>query len=328
MKNVLKKMILTATLVLGTLVVLPATVEAKTKTLTYNINKVTADKFCKDVYAKGVTAHCIEKDKNSYKITLTVKAKSEKEGVKKVESFAKKVMKAESNKYGLSYGVKPDEYTHEKYDAKKKIYTVKLANTANDLYYLNCITRDALQAKYIESNGDSLTTKAIFSDSESFKEASESAKVQTICSYMGMHCMYGISDKIAFTWKRAYEGKCQGMCGEFLDMYIRAVRVIAYDYNYQIEVNTNGVNHGLVIVKVKNSDGSYDYFQGNNSGFNPYIVLDTKVTKNKNAATYLYFDSWQVSEPKLYKVTKLEKAAYKWGKAKKSSDLEKMYMNR
>lgn len=328
MRNVFKKMILTAVLVFGTLVVLPTTAEAKTKTLTYNINKVSANEFCKDVYAKGVTAHCLERDKNKYKITITVKAKSEKEGVKKVESFAKKVMKAKSNKYGLSYGVKPDEYTHEKYDAKKKIYTVKLANTANDLYYLNCITRDALQAKYIESNGNSLTTKAIFPDSESFKEASESAKVQTICSYMGMHCMYGISDKIAFTWKRAYEGKCQGMCGEFLDMYIRAVRVIAYDYNYQIEVNTNGVNHGLVIVKVKNSDDSYDYFQGNNSGFNPYIVLDTKVTKNKNAATYLYFDSWQVSEPKIYKVTKLEKEAFKWGKANKASDLEKMYMNR
>ena len=328
MRNVFKKMILTAALVVTTLVVFPTNAEAKTKTLTYNINKVTADEFCEDVYAKGVTAHCLERDKNKYKITLTVKAKSEKDGVKKVESFAKKVMKADSNKYGLSYGVKPDEYTCEKYDAKKKIYTVKLANTANDLYYLNCITRDALNTKYIESNGNSLTTKAIFPDSKSFKKASESVKVQTICSYMGLHCMWGTSDKIAFTWKRAYEGKCQGLCGDFLDMYIRAIRLIAYDYNYQIEVNTNGVNHGLVIVKVKNSEDSYDYFQGNNSGFNPYIILDTKVTKDKNVATYLYFGSWQVSEPKLYRVTKFEKAAYKWGKAKKSSDLEKMYMNR
>lgn len=328
MRNVFKKMILTAALVVTTLVVLPATVEAKTKTLTYNINNVTADEFCKDVYAKGVTAHCLERDKNKYKITITVKAKSEKEGKKKVETFAKKVMKADSNKYGLSYGVKPDEYTHEKYDAKKKIYTVKLANTANDLYYLNCITRDALRVNYIESNKCSIKTKVVFPDSESFKEASESAKVQTICRYMGRNCMYGISDKIAFTWKRAYEGKCQGMCGEFLDMYIRAVRVIAYDYNYQIEVNTNGVNHGLVIVKVKNSDGSYDYFEGNNGGFSPYSVWETEKIKNKNASNYLGFDAWQVTEPKFYKVTKFEKDAYKWGKANKASDLEKMYMNR
>ena len=326
MKNVFKT--LTITVVTMFLVVLiPTTVQAKTKVMNFNIDKVSANDFVTEVQTQGKIAHFSEKDKNKYKITLTVKAKSEKDGVKKVESFAKKVMKADSNKYGLSYGVKPDEYTHEKYDAKKKIYTVKLANTANDLYYLNCITRDALNTKYIESNGNSLTTKAIFPDSKSFKKASESVKVQTICSYMGSHCMYGISGKIAFTWKRAYEGKCQGMCGEFLDMYIRAIRLIAYDYKYQIEVNTK-VNHGLVIVKVKNSDDSYDYFQGNNSGFNPYIVLDTKVTKDKNAATYLFFDSWQVSEPKLYRVTKFEKAAYKWGKAKKSSDLEKMYMNR
>ena len=328
MKNVFKKMILTAALVVTTLVVFPTNAEAKTKTLTYNINKVSANKFCEDVYNKGADAHFLERDKNKYKITMTVKAKSEKDGVKKVESFAKKVMKAKSNKYGLSYGVSlKDGYNWYRYNNKKKVLTVNLANTANDLYYLNCITRDALNTKYIDSNGNSLTTKAIFPDSKSFKKASESVKVQTICSYMGLHCMWGTSDKIAFTWKRAYEGKCQGLCGDFLDMYIRAIRLIAYDYKYQIEVNTK-VNHGLVIVKVKNSDDSYDYFQGNNSGFNPYIILDTKVTKDKNVATYLYFGSWQVSEPKLYRVTKFEKAAYKWGKAKKSSDLEKMYMNR
>ena len=328
MKNVFKT--LTITVVTMFLVVLiPTTIQAKTKVMNFNIDKVSANDFVTEVQTQGKIAHFSEKDKKQYKITLTVKAKSEKDGVKKVETFAKKVMKAESNKYGLSYGVSlKDGYNWYRYNNKKKVLTVKLANTANDLYYLNCITRDALNTKYIESNGNSLTTKAIFPDSKSFKKASESVKVQTICSYMGLHCMYGISGKIAFTWKRAYEGKCQGMCGEFLDMYIRAIRLIAYDYKYQIEVNTNGVNHGLVIVKVKNSDGSYDYFQGNNSGFNPYIILDTKVTKDKNVATYLYFGSWQVSEPKLYRVTKFEKAAYKWGKAKKSSDLEKMYMNR
>ena len=328
MKNVFKT--LTITVVTMFLVVLiPTTVQAKTKVMNFNIDKVSANDFVTEVQTQGKIAHFSERDKNKYKITLTVKAKSEKDGVKKVESFAKKVMKADSNKYGLSYGVSlKDGYNWYRYNEKKKVLTVKLFNTANDLYYLNCITRDALNTKYIKSSGNSLTTKAIFPDSKSFKKASESVKVQTICSYMGLHCMWGTSDKIAFTWKRAYEGKCQGMCGEFLDMYIRAIRLIAYDYNYQIEVNTNGVNHGLVIVKVKNSEGSYDYFQGNNSGFNPYIVLDTKVTKDKNVATYLYFDSWQVSEPKLYRVTKFEKAAYKWGKAKKSSDLEKMYMNR
>ena len=332
MKNLFKKMILTAALVVTTLVVLPTTTEAKTKVMNFNINKVSANDFVTEVQTQGKIAHFSEKDKNQYKITLTVKAKSEKEGVKKVESFAKKVMKADSNKYGLSYGVSlKDGYNWYRYNEKKKVLTVKLYNTANDLYYLNCITRDALQVNYIESNGNSLTTKAIFPDSESFKEASESAKVQTVCSYMGMHCMTADREManvgVIFNWKKAYEGKMKGVCSDFAEMYRRAVRLIAYDYDEQGESNSK-VNHEISLLKVKNASGSYDYFQGNNGGFNPYIVLDTKVTKNKNVVTYLYFDSWQVSEPKLYKVTKLEKAAYKWGKAKKSSDLEKMYMNR
>ena len=329
MKNVLKKMILTAALVVTTLVVFPTNAEAKTKTLTYNINKVTADEFCKDVYAKGVTAHCLEKDKNQYKITLTVKAKSEKDGVKKVESFAKKVMKAESNKYGLSYGVSlKDGYNWYRYDEKKKVLTVKLSNTANDLYYLNCITRDALQTNWIVSTKCSVKTKTVFPDSESFKKASESAKTQTVLYYMGDKCMYGNMDAkgTKISWKKLYEHKQEGVCSDFAQMQEKAVRLIAYDYTAQHEISW-AANHEILLVGIKNSEGSYDYFQGNNGGFYPYRV-DSKVVKDKTPVTYVFFDAWQVSEPKLYRVTKFEKAAYKWGKAKKSSDLEKMYMNR
>ena len=329
MKNVFKKMILTAALVFGTLVVLPATVEAKTKNLTYNINKVTADEFCKDVYAKGVTAHCLEKDKNKYKITITVKAKSEKDGVKKVESFAKKVMKAESNKYGLSYGVSlKDDYNWYRYNNKKKVLTVKLANTANDLYYLNCITRDALNTKYIETIKCSVKTKTVFPDSESFKKASESAKTQTVLYYIGDKCMWYSSDAkgTKISWKRLYEHKQEGVCSDFAQMTENAIRLIAYDYTAQHETNQIA-NHEVLLVKIKNSSETYDYFLGNNGAFVPYLVI-SKVIKNKDWVTYSQFDAWQVTEPKIYKVTKLEKEAFKWGKAKKSSDLEKMYMNR
>ena len=329
MRNVFKKMILTAVLVFGTLVVLPTTAEAKTKTLTYNIDKITADKFCEDVYNKGADAHFLERDKNKYKITLTVKAKSEKEGVKKIESFAKKVMKAESNKYGLSYGVSlKDGYNWYRYNNKKKVLTVKLANTANDLYYLNCITRDALQTNWIESTKCSVKTKTVFPDSESFKKASESAKTQTVLYYMGDKCMYCNMDAkgTKISWKRLYEHKQEGVCSDFAQMQEKAVRLIAYDYTAQNEISW-AANHEILLVGIKNSEGSYDYFQGNTGGFYPYRV-DSKVVKDKTPVTYGFFDSWQVSEPKLYRVTKFEKAAYKWGKAKKSSDLEKMYMNR
>ena len=180
MKNVFKT--LTITVVTMFLVVLiPTTVQAKTKVMNFNIDKVSANDFVTDVQTQGKIAHFSEKDKNKYKITITVKAKSEKEGIKKVESFAKKVMKAESNKYGLSYGVSlKDDYNWYRYNNKKKVLTVKLANTANDLYYLNCITRDALQTNWIKSTKCSVKTKTVFPDSESFKKASESAKTQTV----------------------------------------------------------------------------------------------------------------------------------------------------
>lgn len=329
MRNVFKKMILTAALVVTTLVVFPTNAEAKTKNLTYNINKVSANKFCEDVYNKGADAHFLERDKNQYKITITVKAKSEKDGVKKVESFAKKVMKADSNKYGLSYGVSlKDGYNWYRYNKKKKVLTVKLANTANDLYYLNCITRDALQTNWIESTKCSVKTKTVFPDSESFKKASESAKTQTVLYYMGDKCMYGNTDAkgTKISWKKLYEHKQEGVCSDFAQMQEKAVRLIAYDYTAQHEISWVA-NHEILLVGIKNSEGSYDYFEGNNGAFAPYFVI-SKVIKNKDWVTYSQFDAWQVTEPKIYKVTKLEKEAFKWGKAKKSSDLEKMYMNR
>ena len=67
MRNVFKKMILTAALVVTTLVVFPTNAEAKTKTLTYNIDKITADKFCEDVQAQGKSA-IFAGGKDKYKI--------------------------------------------------------------------------------------------------------------------------------------------------------------------------------------------------------------------------------------------------------------------
>ena len=329
MRNVFKKMILTATLVVTTLVVFPTNAEAKTKNLTYNINKVTADEFCKDVYAKGVTAHCLERDKNQYKITLTVKAKSEKDGVKKVESFAKKVMKADSNKYGLSYGVSlEDGYNWYRYNEKKKVLTVKLSNTANDLYYLNCITRDALNTNYIESHKCSVKTKSVFPDSTAFKKASESAKTQTVLYYMGLNCMEYDRTKsnvgVIFNWKKAYEGKMKGVCSDFAEMYRRAVRLIAYDYNEQGECNDKA-NHEVSLMRVKNSNNNYDYFLGDNGYFDSYYG-SRDVSKGDKISS-LSFAVWQVKAPKLFKVDKLEQGAFNWSQSNKSSDLEKMYMN-
>ena len=105
-----KKIVLTAALVLGTVVVLPQSVQAKTKAITYNIDKQSVDYICKDIQAYGKVAHLREGDKNTYKIKIETKAKSVAEGRKKVNNFAKKLMKCDSNTYGLSYGIKYDDY--------------------------------------------------------------------------------------------------------------------------------------------------------------------------------------------------------------------------
>ena len=329
MRNVFKKMILTAALVLGTLVVLPTTADAKTKTLTYNINKVSANKFCEDVYNKGADAVFLESDKNTYKIKLTVKAASKKEGRAKVKKFAKKVMNAKTNQFGLSYGIKYDDYNYEKYDAKKKVYTTELYQSANDLYYLNAITKKALHDTSFYDVYYSVDINKVFPDYASFKESSESIKAQVILTYMGRNSFVASKEKkgMAFSWKKAFQGKMGGVCSDYANMQGYALRLVAYDYDLQYEINWKA-NHEVVLAKVKNASGTYDYFEGNNGGFSSYNSNAEDYTYGKIKITSLDFAAWQHCSPKTYKVTKLEKDAYKWGKKNKSDFMYLLKANR
>ena len=324
MKNVLKKMILTAALVVTTLVVFPTNAEAKTKNLTYNIDKVSADKFCKDIDNKGADAVFLERDKNTYKIKLTVKAASKKEGRAKVKKFAKKVMNAKNNQFGLSYGIKYDDYNYEKYDAKKKVYTTELYQSANDLYYLNAITKKALHDTSFYDVYYSVDINKVFPDYASFKESSESVKAQVILTYMGRNSFVASKEKkgMAFSWKKAFQGKMGGMCSDCANMYGLALRLIAYDYDLQYEINWKA-NHEVVLMKVKNSADTYDYFLGD-GGFYPYITFGVPKTAKISSPE---FDVWQVKAPKEYKVSKLEKAAFKYATKKTVSELERIAKN-
>lgn len=329
MRNVFKKMILTAALVLGTLVVLPATVEAKTKNLTYNINNVTADEFCKDIDNKGADAVFLERDKNTYRIELTVKASSKKDGRAKVKKFAKKVMNAKDNQFGLSYGIKYDDYNSEKYDAKKKVYTTRLYQSANDIYYLNAITKKALHDTSYYDVNYFVNINKVFPDYNSFKKSSESVKAQVILNYMGDNCMTYAKEKkgMKFSWKKAFQNKMYGVCSDYANMQGYALRLVAYDYDLQYEINWKA-NHEVVLAKVKNDNGTYDYFEGNNGGFSYYNSNAEDYTYGKIKITALNFAAWQHCSPKTYKVTKLEKDAYKWGKKNKSDFMYLLKANR
>ena len=317
MINVFKKMILTAALVVTTLVVFPTNAEAKTKTLTYNIDKITADKFCEDVQAQGKSA-IFAGGKDKYKIVMTVKASSVKDGRAKVKKFAKKVMTADSNKYGLSYGVQMDDYNTEKYDSKKKIYTTKLFNSVNDIYYLNAITSRALrdveywQEHYVNN------IIAVFPNNESFKKLSESAKTEFILKYLGSCLTLDIDYKNTnISWKKLYKKEQKGVCADAMNMYHQAIRLVALDYKIQDEVNYKA-NHGCVIAKVKNSTDDYDYYEGNGGMFSAYNANNYD---SSSTIKSLYFAAWQYKAPKEFKSSKLEKEAYKFGKAKTKSDL-------
>lgn len=332
MRNVFKKMILTAALVVTTLVVLPATVEAKTKTLTYNINKVTADKFCKDVQSQGTRAVTLHGDKDQYKIVLTVKASSKKDGRAKVRTFAKKVVIAENNKYGLSYGIKYDDYNIEKFDAKKKVYKTILNNTANDIFYLNGITNKALHQENFYIGGYYVKKDAVFPTTEDFKNSSESVKVQLILDYMGsMNCMTYEDTHIRYSFKDLYYGKAQGVCGDFSNMYVHAARLIGYNVAADRE-NNYAAKHSIALIKAKRSDDKYDYFVGNNNNLVNYSKINYSWVKSTGTKVELYkelyFESWQVAAPDEFKVTKLEKGAYNYAKSGMISELNEVLKNK
>ena len=334
MRNVFKKMILTAVLVLGTLVVLPTTAEAKTKNLTYNINKVSADKFCKDIQNQGTQAVAFNGDKDQYKIVLTVKASSKKEGRAKVRTFAKKVVTAKSNKYGLSYGIKYDDFNIERYDAKKKVYKTILNNTANDIFYLNGITNKALHQESICVDEYYAKKNAVFPTIEDFKKSSDSVKVQFILDYIGDNCMIYEDTHIRYSFKDLYYCKARGVCGDFSNMYVHAARLIGYNVAADRE-NNYAAKHSVALIKAKRSDGKYDYFI-NCVTYNrvDFRSLNEKAKKFKgfkgdgSSSLELDFSFWQVVAPDEFKVTTLEKGAYNYAKSCMISELDEILKNK
>ena len=330
MRNVFKKMILTAALIVTTLVVFPTNAEAKTKTLTYNIDKITADKFCKDIQNQGTQAVAFNGDKDQYKIVLTVKASSKKKGRAKVRTFAKKVVTAKSNKYGLSYGIKYDDFNIERYDAKKKVYKTILNNTANDIFYLNGITNKALHQENFYIGGYYVKKDAVFPTTEDFKNSSESVKVQFILDYIGENCMIYEDTHIRYSFKDLYYGKARGVCIDFSKVYVHAARLIGYNVVADQE-NNSAAKHSVSLIKAKRSDGKYDYFiDGATYNRVDFRSLNEKAKKFKgfkgdgSSSLELDFDFWQVVAPDEFKVTKLEKGAYNYAKSNIISELDEI----
>ena len=333
-----KKTILTIMLLFAALVLVkPEIAEAKTITKTYDIDKVSVDKILAEINTNGKVGVMFSKDKNIFKIKLTTKAKSEKEGIKKMKAFASKVKKSKNNKYGFSYGVKPDDFNYTHYDKKKKVYSNVLHMTANDIYYLNEIAKKELSEQFVvfyapdKWIGDDGTPEPgyqekwlymseIFPDAASFKKCSDSVKFEMITKYINSIELYTDEDKrTSFKWKYLYQKKAFGKCHELACMEEEIVRAIASDYDYKYEVNWHynwlgSKGHALALVKVKRSEGTYDYFQINNASGSAFETLPDKY---KNICTNDAdggLEVWMNLHPKEFLNDKIEKEAYKYGK--------------
>lgn len=99
--------------------------------------------------------------------------------------------------------------------------------------------------------------------------------------------------------------------------------MIAYNYDYEFEVNMR-VDHEVILMTVKNSNNSYDYFDGNNS-FDSFCIISTD--KNSLYENSLDIADWMIFYPKDYKNSLLEKAAYKYGINMTDSELNQMIDN-
>lgn len=337
MKN-FKKTILTIMLLFAALVLVkPEIAEAKTITKTYDIDKVSVDKILAEINTNGKVGVMFSKDKNIFKIKLTTKAKSEKEGIKKMKAFASKVKKSKNNKYGFSYGVKPDDFNYTHYDKKKKVYSNVLHMTANDIYYLNEIAKKALSVSMIKAdepeymldennnkipgaNTIYLYTHEVFPDAKAFKKCSDSVKFEVVSDYISDTVADSLytTDKdkrTSFKWKYLYQKKKFGACHELALMEEEIVRAIASDYGYKYEVNwkcgDNG--HAMSIVKVKRSDGTYDYFEGSNGSIVYFISLTEQEKKDCRSDNDMNIGAWMELHPKEFLNEKIEKEAHKYG---------------
>lgn len=334
--KMIKKILLTLVLVVGTLVLVPTSAEAKTITKTYDIDKVSVDKILAEINTNGKVGVMFSKDKNIFKIKLTTKAKSEKEGIKKMKDFASKVKKSKNNKYGFSYGVKPDDFNYTHYDKKKKVYSNVLHMTANDIYYLNEIAKKALSVSMIKadepeymldennnkrpgSNTIYLYTHEVFPDAKAFKKCSDSVKFEVVSDYINSIELYTDEDKrTSFKWKYLYQKKKFGKCHELALMEEEIVRAIASDYGYKYEVNWNynllgSKGHAMSIVKVKRSDGTYDYFEGSNGTIIYFISLTEQEKKYFRSDNFMSIGVWMELHPKEFLNEKIEKEAHKYG---------------
>ena len=311
----------------------------KHKQLWVDIDKITPEKYIDMVYKYGKKGI---KEKVHYYLGLKVKGKTDKQVIKKVNDFDKRVMKAKNNKYGISMGAELDGDNCDSWCETNKL---PMCSSCNDVIYMEQIIGEALQQKTYSVDGYdkkgnyprvAVYVKDLFPTVASFKKASDSVKLQFVADYMSKHCMfYAGTPKNGYDWfcfeGAASKGRCYGVCADFADMYICCARMICFiDDVYEEEFkktasiqyySSDKYSHVATAIYVRNSYGGFDYFEGNNSHFRTFSYPE--YIRNYKISLYnMYFtDNEGPSLAWVFGKNATKKSVKKYVCGKKSSEL-------
>lgn len=300
MKKLLKNLVLGILIICTVITAVPVTNTSakeikgyekhKTVTKVIDINKKNAaEEYVNLVHKYGKKGI---KEKVYYDIRFKCNEKKwDKLGEKLLKDFQYKVMRAKNNKYGLSMGLLYSE------DIKYKDNTTYFQSyaPANDVVYFEQIIEKALNQKTYSVDGyaedglqvdATVNVKDIFPNTDSFKNASESVKLQFIASYMGQNCMVHSMTSASkrykdYFWFFSFQGAasdyiCKGVCADFAEMYVIITTMLCNTgYEDSIKKNycgaqycsVNKVNHEVAACYARNSSGKIDIFEGNNNSF-------------------------------------------------------------
>lgn len=317
MKNLVKKLVLSVLVACTVITAIPVTNAhaeikpyKKYKQLWIDLDKTTPEKYIDMVHKYGKKGI---KEKVQYYIGFKVKGKTDKQVLKKVNNFDKRVMKAKNNKYGISMGAELDRANADTWEKRNKI---SMYTQCNDVVYMEQIIEEALNQKTYSVNGydkngnytrATVYVKDLFPTVASFKKASDSVKLQFVADYMSKHCMF-----YAGTPKNGYQGfcfegaaskgRCYGVCKDFRIMYMHCARMICFiDEVYEEEYkkvavtnpydSTSKYDHAVVAIYVRNSYGGFDYFEGNNSDFRTFSYPEN-IRNSKLSLYHMYFTEY------------------------------------
>lgn len=312
MKKLLKNLVLGILIICTVITAVPVTntsakeikgyTKHKTVTKVIDINKKNAaEEYVNLIHKYGKKGI---KEKVYYDIRFKCNEKKwDKLEEKLLKDFQYKVMRAKNNKYGLSMGLLYSEDI--KY--KDNITYFQSYASANDVVYFEQIIEKALNQETYSVGGyardglqvaPTVYVKDIFPNTDSFKNASESVKLQFIASYMGNHCMIhswswpsGKQYKDYF-WDFSWQGAaskymCRGVCSDFADMYIIITRMLCNTgYEDSIKKNYCGAefadfasfDHAVAACYARNSSGKIDIFEGNNDNFKTLNYASSNVS--------------------------------------------------